>query len=178
MSRIVINFPINLGICRSYICTWYNHFSHLIIFIFWPMEAPALRCQVSIFIYVVVSEEREADWCLNHAKSGRAQYLKRAAMQPRTITAPKSDRFCLQVGRTYHTGWQFLHQHCRCFSGGLVSVGPFFYTCYSVPDIRMFSVMWEHPWSEIPVLVSESSKVFCSIKGTWACLRLWKGANC
>lgn len=94
---------------------------------------------------------READQHLNHDKLGKAQYLKRPAMQPRTITAPKSGRLCLQMGRTYWpvsicTSWPFRHQHCRCFSGRLVRVGPFYFICQSVPDTLMFSVMWEPPW--------------------------------
>lgn len=83
---------------------------------------------------------RKAEQHLNHDKLEEDQHLKIAATQPRTIIGPKSDRFCLQMGRTYQPVYI-----CRCFSGRVIRAGFFYFICQSVPDVLMFSVMWECP---------------------------------
>lgn len=52
---------------------------------------------------------RQAEQCLNHDKSEEDHHQKIAATKPSTITAAKSDRFCLPMGRTY---WPVCI--CRC----------------------------------------------------------------
>lgn len=95
---------------------------------------------------------RKAQQYLNHDKMEGDQHLKIAATQRRTIIAPKSDRFCLQMGRTYRPV-----SICRCFSGGLIRAGSF------TPFASHYQMYWcslwcgdipdEH-WSGVPTLVS------------------------
>lgn len=102
---------------------------------------PLHRGACLLFSFVWNVWGRKAEQYLNHDKLEEDNHLKIAATQPRTIIAPKSDRFCFLMGRTYRPV-----SICRCFSGRLIRAGSFYFIFLSVPDVLIFSVMWECPW--------------------------------